>query len=173
MKNWLGNETPETAEGSGKARMEQVSRTDRAEGEETGLLPRGFKLEGTLDVTGPLRLEGQVKGTVRSKAHVSLGKEAHIEGEVLCAFLSVAGKVSGNVHCTERLEILSTGVVEGDVHTPALGIEPGGILEGRCHMRAEAKTATAGRESPAPISVVRPASEPKEPAKATSTQGIA
>ncbi|MGH9804901.1 MAG: bactofilin family protein [Candidatus Acidiferrales bacterium] len=140
----------------------------KVEGEENGFIAKGFKLEGTLDVVGPLRVNGRVKGTVRSKSQVVLGESAEIEGEVQCAHLSVAGKVNGNVHCTERLEILSSGVVEGDVHAPSLGIEPGGILEGRCHMRALPGSAEAGKPAKPAIAVARPSAEVKEPAKVAS-----
>lgn len=170
MKNWLGSET---SEANPRPRVEQLQNTEKLGSEDTGFLPHGFRLEGTLDVSGALRIDGGVKGTVRSQSQLSLGKEAHIEGEVQCAFLSVGGKVNGNVHCTERLDILSTGLVEGDVHTPALGIEPGGILEGRCHMQTEAKAGTASKDVTLPMSVVWPASEGKGSTKPASAQGMA
>ena len=142
-----------------------ASPTGKADGEENGFIAKGFKLEGTLDVVGALRVNGRVKGTVRSKSQVVLGESAEIEGEIQCAHLSVAGKVNGNVHCTERLEILSSGLVEGDVHTPSLGIEPGGILEGRCHMKTQPGTAEAAKAARPTVAVGRPAIEVKEPVK--------
>ena len=162
MKSWLGNENPETA---ARPRVELASQTGKADGEENGFIAKGFKLEGTLDVVGALRVNGRVKGTVRSKSQVVLGESAEIEGEIQCAHLSVAGKVNGNVHCTERLEILSSGLVEGDVHTPSLGIEPGGILEGRCHMKTQPGTAEAAKAARPTVAVGRPAIEVKEPVK--------
>lgn len=162
MKSWLGSETPDAA---ARPRPELPVRGEKSDGEENGLIAKGFKLEGTLDVVGALRINGRVKGTVRSKSQVVLGESAEIEGEVQCAHLSVAGKVNGNVQCSERLEILSSGLVEGDVHTPSLGIEPGGILEGRCHMRTPPAGAEAGKTPRPAVAVARPAGEVKEPAK--------
>jgi len=34
------------------------------------------------------------------------------------------------------VEIQAKGVVTGEIHTPCLVIEPGGIFDGRCHMLA-------------------------------------
>ncbi len=154
MKNWLGGEASEQQQ---KAGGQQPAPEPTLKGGADGFLGKGFKLEGILDVSGPVRIDGQVKGTVRSRDRVSLGETARVEGEIHCALLSVAGQVTGNVHCTERLEILRTGLVEGDVHVPALGIEPGGILEGRCHMRAESKAEPVGRSlAPAPAASVVP-----------------
>lgn len=167
MKSWLGNENPETA---ARPRAEMPLQAGKAEGEENGIIAKGFKLEGTLDVVGALRVNGRVKGTVHSKSQVVLGESAEIEGEIQCAHLSVAGKVNGNVHCTERLEILSSGLVEGDVHTPSLGIEPGGILEGRCHMKTQPGTAEAAKAAKPAVAISRPA-EPAAKAASPAGQG--
>ena len=39
---------------------------EKSDGEENGYIAKGFKLEGTLDVLGALRINGRVTGTVRS-----------------------------------------------------------------------------------------------------------
>jgi cytoskeletal protein CcmA (bactofilin family) len=41
------------------------------------------------------------------------------------------------------VEIQPKGVVTGEVHSPCLVIDPGGIFDGRCHMLAASDTATA------------------------------
>jgi cytoskeletal protein CcmA (bactofilin family) len=46
----------------------------------------------------------------------------------------VIGKVSGNVHGTERVEIQATGVVEGDVSAARLIVAEGAVLNGSIHM---------------------------------------
>lgn len=156
MREWLSGdksarkESPKVGE---SLRKDKLNMDERG-----GFLDKGFRLEGTLEVTGTVRIEGEVKGEVRSKGQLILGETAHIEGEIECAFLSVAGRVNGNVRCTDRLEILRSGVVEGDVHTPSLGIEPGGILEGHCHMRTEDKPASVARALTPPVTVVTPGS---------------
>lgn len=103
----------------------------------------GVKLEGTIELPGKFRLEGEVKGAVRGKEHVIVGKGARVEGEIQSAVVSVAGKINGNVTGKKRVEILSSGAVEGDVYTTCLVIEAGGILDGRCHMLSENKAANA------------------------------
>jgi len=170
MKNWLGSETPGSPAGP-KVGLPPTSMM-KPEGEETAIIAKGFKLEGKLDVAGPLRINGTVKGTVQSKSQVVLGDTAQIEGEIHCGFLSVAGKVKGNVHCTERLEILASGLVEGDVNSPSLGIEPGGILEGRCHMRVDKAPAEAGKVAKPPFAVASPGGEGKELPKPAGAPGM-
>jgi len=67
------------------------------------------------------------------------------------AVISVSGKIHGAVRGTQRVEILASGQVEGEVHTSCLVIEAGGVIEGRCHMKAEPKPAAAGAPRPIPL----------------------
>ena len=117
-----------------------------ATNESISLLHKEDRLEGTLEVAGKFLVESEVKGTVRCRTELTVGDSARIEGEVQATIVIVAGRVSGNVHGSDRVEILPSGVVEGDVHAPRLVLQLGGVLEGRCHMREQAKPATTGVE---------------------------
>ncbi|MFQ5696452.1 MAG: polymer-forming cytoskeletal protein [Terriglobia bacterium] len=108
-----------------------------------GFLDRGVKLEGTLELAGTFRIDGEAKGTIRCKERLIVGETGRLEGEVEGTLVSVAGKIKGTVRSTNWVEILPSGAVEGEVHTPCLVIEAGGVLDGRCHMRADAKPAPA------------------------------
>ena len=106
-----------------------------------GFLDRGVKLEGTLELTGTFRVDGEVKGTVRCKERLIVGEEGHVDGEIEGTVVTVSGKINGTVKGTQRVEILPSGSIEGEVHTSCLVIEAGGVLDGRCHMKAQAKGA--------------------------------
>lgn len=116
-----------------------------------GFLDRGVKLEGTLELLGTFRIDGEVKGKVRCKERLIIGENGRIEGEVESAVVSLAGKIQGTVHGTQRVEILPSGSIEGEVHTSCLVIEAGGVIEGRCHMKAEAKPVSATAPRPLPL----------------------
>ena len=113
-----------------------------------GFLDRGVKLEGTLELAGTFRVDGEVKGTVRCKERLIVGENGRLEGEIEGSLISVSGKIKGTVRATNRVELLPSGVIEGEVHTPCLVIEAGGVLEGRCHMRAETMAAPAPKPIP-------------------------
>ncbi len=116
-----------------------------------GFLDRGVKLEGTLELMGTFRIDGEVKGTVRCKERLIIGENGRVEGEVESSVVSVSGKVQGTVKGTQRVEILPSGSVEGEVHTSCLVIEAGGVIDGRCHMKAQAKPAPAAAPKPVPL----------------------
>jgi len=63
--------------GSGLA----VQRT--ASGEEwTGFIDQGVTMEGTLQLTGTFRIDGNVKGNIISEQTLILGENAKVEGQI-------------------------------------------------------------------------------------------
>ncbi|HJY88144.1 MAG TPA: polymer-forming cytoskeletal protein [Candidatus Acidoferrales bacterium] len=106
-----------------------------------GFLDRGVRLEGTLELAGTFRLEAQVKGNIISSSRLLLGEEAHAEGQIEGNQVVIAGRFNGVIFAKGRVEIQPKGVVTGEIHTPCLLIEPGGIFDGRCHMLASSAKA--------------------------------
>jgi cytoskeletal protein CcmA (bactofilin family) len=102
-------------------------------------LDKGDKLEGTLELTQAFRIESEVKGTVRCSNRLIVGENARVKGNIEGTIVSVAGKIKGTVKATDYVEILSTGVIKGEVYTPSLVVEEGGVFKGRCQLRPEAK----------------------------------
>jgi cytoskeletal protein CcmA (bactofilin family) len=133
MGKWLGTNKPPTGSE-----------------EWIGFLDRGVKLEGTLELGGTFRVDGEIKGTVRCKETLIVGENGQVEGEVEGAIVTVSGKVNGTVKGNQRVEILPSGSVEGEVHTSCLVIEAGGMLDGRCQMKTLAKEAPAASK-PIPL----------------------
>lgn len=102
-----------------------------------GLLEPGVEIDGRMTVhTGMVRLNAHFTGELRSEGAVVVADQGEIEGEVHAKVISVAGKVKGAVYASERVEIRVHGVVVGDIYTPSLVVEPGGFLDGQCHMPA-------------------------------------
>lgn len=120
--------------GSGKA--------DAKLGEWTGFLDTGVKVEGTIDVEGTFRFDATMKGTIISRDVLLVGESAKIEGQIEGNQVVVAGRFDGVIFAKGRVEIQPKGVVTGEIHTPTLSIEPGGVFDGRCHMLTS-KEATA------------------------------
>lgn len=104
-----------------------------------GFLDKGVKLEGTIELAGTFRIDGQVKGTVISQDTLILGDNARVEGQIEGNHVVVGGRFDGVMFAKGRVEIQPKGVVTGEIHAPCLVIEPGGIFDGRCHMLASAE----------------------------------
>lgn len=109
----------------------------------TGFIDQGVSLEGTLQVSGTFRVNGQVKGNIISEQTLMLGDGAKVEGQIQGNHVVVAGRFDGVIFAKGRVEIQAKGVVTGEIHSPCLVIEPGGIFDGRCHMLAASDTGSA------------------------------
>ena len=103
-------------------------------GEWTGFLDKGVTLEGKLELAGTFRIDCNMKGTIVSNSTVVIGENARVEGEINGNHVVVGGRFEGVLSAKGRVEILSKGVIRGEVRSPCLVIEAGGILDGRCHM---------------------------------------
>lgn len=106
-------------------------------GEEwTGFIDQGVSIEGTLTVTGTFRVDGHMKGNIISEQTIILGENAKVEGQIEGNRVVIAGRFDGVIFAKGRVEIEARGVVTGEVHSPCMVIDPGGIFDGRCHMLA-------------------------------------
>ena len=103
-------------------------------GEWIGFLDKGVKLEGTLELSGTFRIDAAVKGNIISAHSLILGEDARVEGQIEGNHVVVGGHFDGIIKAKGRVEIQAKGVVTGEIHSPCLVIEAGGIFDGRCHM---------------------------------------
>src|SRR5579859_2578576 len=117
------------------------SKTGSSE-EWTGFIDQGVSLEGTLTLTGTFRIDGNVKGSIISEQTVILGEGAKVEGQIEGNRVVISGRFDGVIFAKGRVEIEAKGVVTGEVHSPCMVIEPGGIFDGRCHMLASSDSAS-------------------------------
>lgn len=100
-----------------------------------GLLEPGVEIEGKMRFeAGLVRINSHFKGQIECEGTVVVAEQGEVEAEIKTRIISIAGKVKGSIHATERLEIKGQGVVLGDINTPSLIVEPGGYFDGQCHM---------------------------------------
>jgi cytoskeletal protein CcmA (bactofilin family) len=112
--------------------------------------------QGKMTFQGVFRLDGKFEGEIFESGTLIVGETAAIEGKVGVHTLIILGRVNGDVHATSRVEIHSNGILRGNLFTPVLVINEGGLLDGTCTMKeAEAAKPTL---SPVPSSPEGPLS---------------
>ena len=100
-----------------------------------GWLGPGIDIEARMKFgAGMVRLNTHYKGDIMCEGTLVVDEQGEIEAEIHARIISIAGKIKGTVHASERIEIKEHGLVLGDIHTPSLVIEPGGFFDGQCHM---------------------------------------
>ena len=111
---------------------------------------------------GTLHVDGYFSGRLRSDhGTLVLEKSGEINTDIIVGVARINGTVVGNIKARERIELGSTARVIGDLHTPALTVQPGALFEGKCYLRGASLNGNGRRRLTAP----RPASNGSSNAK--------
>ena len=114
----------------------------------SNIIAKGTTLSGDLETFGNLRIEGKLKGNIKSKSKVAFGQSSEVDGNVLAQNAEIAGHVSGTVEISETLVLKASSVIDGDIITDKLIVEAGAVFNGSCKMGVKAKEIHIGQEEP-------------------------
>jgi cytoskeletal protein CcmA (bactofilin family) len=90
-------------------------------------------IEGQLHSSGNVRIDGEFTGSLEIDGNVLIGETAAIKADIQVRNISIAGKVRGNIN-GQRIQVLRTGRVTGDINATALATEEGAFIDGRITM---------------------------------------
>lgn len=104
------------------------------------LIAQGTRIEGNLNFSEGLRVDGQIVGDVRASEDqpsiLVLGEHGSVQGAIYADHVIVNGQVIGGpVHAAELLELQPKARIEGDVRYKALEMHQGATIDG--HLKPE------------------------------------
>jgi cytoskeletal protein CcmA (bactofilin family) len=108
---------------------------------------KGTFLEGNIETFGNIRIEGKVVGNIKSKSKVALGNQSHVQGNIIAQNADIEGEVKGKLEIFEVLVLKATAVINGDIHTGKMVVEPGAVFNGTCKMGAVVKDIKIGGDT--------------------------
>ena len=120
-------------------------KSSKPQGRIDSLIGAGTSLVGDVTFSGGLRVDGEVRGNVRSAdgqpATLVLSEHARIEGEISVSHVVINGTVIGPVHSSDFLELQPRAKVTGDVEYATIEMHLGAIVQGRLvHQGVPAKS---------------------------------
>ncbi|MDR2500482.1 MAG: polymer-forming cytoskeletal protein [Treponema sp.] len=86
---------------------------------------------GDIETGGFTRIDGNLRGNLRAGGGVVLGETARIRGWIRGSAVTIGGVVYGNVLASERVVVLATGLVLGDIVTRRIQAGEGCLIHGR------------------------------------------
>ncbi|MBO8172163.1 MAG: polymer-forming cytoskeletal protein [Bacillaceae bacterium] len=95
----------------------------------------GTTFVGNIQATGIVRVDGKLEGELETQGDIIVGEKGEVEGSVKGRNVTVAGRITGNVISDEKLHLLSTGVIEGDIDIKTLIVDEGSKYYGECNMK--------------------------------------
>jgi cytoskeletal protein CcmA (bactofilin family) len=108
---------------------------------------KGTFLEGNVETYGNIRIEGKITGNIKSKSKVALGPQSQVQGNILAQNADIEGEVKGKLEVTELLVLKATAIINGDIITGKMVVEPGAVFNGTCKMGAVVKDIKIGADS--------------------------
>ena len=97
---------------------------------------QGTSILGDINSNGDIRIDGTLKGSIKTEGKVVLGKEGVVEGDVVCQNADISGTIKAKITVSNLLSLKETARLNGDIVTNKLSIEPGAEFTGSCSMGA-------------------------------------
>ncbi len=91
--------------------------------------------DGRLTSESSIHVQGRVKGEIRAKDTVYVAREAKVEAQIHAGTVIVAGEVIGDVSCTDKLEVIPSGRISGEVAADRLIVHEGAFVNSAFKMR--------------------------------------
>jgi cytoskeletal protein CcmA (bactofilin family) len=112
-----------------------VNRADRhpSDADPAGLsvLARGFRVIGTVESDGTVKIEGHLDGDVHVGRQLLVAAGGVVLGNIHADEVVVAGRVEGDIMATARIVLQPGCDVRGDLTGPVVAVQEGGIVNGR------------------------------------------
>lgn len=90
--------------------------------------------KGLFAIDGPLRIDGNFIGKINSNNKVIIGKIGRAECIILAKTVVVGGTVKGDIFAEDKVIVLKTGEIIGNIYTASVHMEDGVIFNGKCHI---------------------------------------
>jgi len=117
--------TPSTMSSSSPRR--NVHRGEPAE----SIIASDITIEGKIEGAGHIRLAGRFKGDVHIQGDLTIDAGAKLTGSVRANTVIISGEVEGNIESAQRVELLDSGVLNGDLKAGTVTFAAGSRMRGR------------------------------------------
>jgi cytoskeletal protein CcmA (bactofilin family) len=88
-------------------------------------------ITGKIVGTGHVRIAGRFEGDVHIQGDLTVESGAKLTGGIRAESVAIAGEVEGNIENAAKVELLTTGVLNGDLKAGTLTVAAGSRMRGR------------------------------------------
>ncbi len=139
--------------------MKKRPEKEKQNGSISTLIGVDARIEGHLDFTGTLRLDGQLDGQMTGPDGVLIvGEKAQIKADINVHKAVIMGTITGSVTALDKIELYPPARITGDICAPMVTIESGAVLNGKCLMQKPEKA----KDKP-PTPAAKPSPPPAKP----------
>jgi len=96
-------------------------------------------IEGKIEGSGHVRIAGRFKGDVNVQGNLTIEPGAKLSGGVRANTVITGGELEGNIDAASRVELLQTGMLNGDLKAGSLIVAAGSRMRGQVEFGWEDK----------------------------------
>ena len=113
---------------------EQHRRLEDRLGPDESLISAGSSFQGEISGRAGLRIEGELRGNIRSEGLVRLVESGKVKGNIESPYVILEGELEGDIRSAQHVELRSRAKMRGNVKTALLAVAEGCIFEGEIDM---------------------------------------
>ena len=122
---------------------------------EQATIGKSLVIKGEVSGSESLYIDGKIEGAINLPGNrVTVGRNGQVAANIMAREVVVLGKVRGNVHASDRIDIRSEGSLTGDVIAARISIEDGAFFKGGIDIRKPGAADSKG--TPAATQVLEP-----------------
>ena len=92
-------------------------------------------ITGEIRGQGDLNLDGQLTGNIEIKGLLFVGKTGNFNGEASAENMIIEGRIEGQIKANAKIEIRSSGYIQGTIFCHQIVIAEGAFLDGKIKTR--------------------------------------
>ncbi len=151
---------------SAPSRPAEPLRSESLRTNEVATIGKSVVVKGELSGSEDLVVDGSVEGSISLRGQsLTVGPNGRVRANIEARNVILHGRVDGDVHATERVELRKTASLSGDISTARISIEDGAFFKGTIDIQKPEPASKV--ETKPPANVLAAAA----PVAATSTQG--
>src|SRR5580704_1592991 len=103
----------------------------------TSYLGPSLHIKGEISGNEDLKLDSDVEGLVSIGGfRLTVGPSAHLNGDIVAREAVISGEVNGDIRAADRIEILKSATIIGDITTSKIVLEEGAYFKGSVEIGA-------------------------------------
>ena len=147
---------PAAAPGFDAARPAGTAAAGAIPNGEQATIGKSLVIKGEVSGSESLYIDGKIEGAINLPGNrVTVGRNGQVAANIMAREVVVLGKVRGNVHASDRIDIRSEGSLTGDVIAARISIEDGAFFKGGIDIRKPGGTDLKGGPA-APVAQAEP-----------------
>lgn len=91
-------------------------------------------IDGTISGSEAIIIEGTVRGKINLGSDLQIGTRARVEATVHAKNVTVEGKLMGDLSADDRVELVMTATVDGNIKAPKIIVAEGAKFRGSVDM---------------------------------------